>query len=310
MANLPGAQSGNVAGMTSRGLGGAPKEQFYISALNASSQYWGFLALEGNSTPGMIGGGGKIWSAVNFSTKAADNCALMYNLSFCSEVAYAVPSNPQLYPPATGIPKLAALYDNYSYAMYQYFNYSLQQIPCNTTSSAQYSLARNCDDCARSYKQWLCAVTIPRCEDWNNQASYLAPRAMAQNFTNGSVPAWITSPNSLQSAQLNAVASNSSRNSQIIDTVIQPGPYKEVLPCVDLCYDLVQSCPAQLGFYCPQGSYLNMSYQFRSSDPGVISCSYLGAAYYLSESPRSLWAGQQWTTVSVAMTVVLFLVIL
>jgi len=30
-----------------------------------------------------------------------------------------------------------ALYDSYAAQMYRYFNYSLQQIPCNTTSSAQ-----------------------------------------------------------------------------------------------------------------------------------------------------------------------------
>ncbi len=81
---------------------------------------------------------------------------------------------------------------------------------------------------------------------------------------------------------LNSVQSNSSRNSQTIDDIIQPGPYKEVMPCIDLCYDLVQSCPAALGFGCPQGKYQNMSYGVRDPDPGVLLCSYLGAAFYLS----------------------------
>ena len=69
MANIPGVDNQNVAGMTNRGLGGKPKEQFYINNLNATSQYWGFLAMAGNSTPGVIGGGGKVWMAMNFTTK-------------------------------------------------------------------------------------------------------------------------------------------------------------------------------------------------------------------------------------------------
>ncbi|KAG9818558.1 hypothetical protein KCU77_g17340, partial [Aureobasidium melanogenum] len=39
-------------------------------------------------------------------------------------------------------------------------------------------------------------------------------------------------------------ATNSSRNPTIIVDTIAPGPYKEVLPCQDLCYSLVRSCPA------------------------------------------------------------------
>lgn len=60
-------------GMTSRGLGNKPKEQFYITGLNRSSTYNGILAMVGNSTQhgnGIIGGGGKVWKAMNFTTKA------------------------------------------------------------------------------------------------------------------------------------------------------------------------------------------------------------------------------------------------
>jgi len=290
VANLDNVQNQNVATMTNRGLGGNPKEQFYITGLNASSTYWGFLAMEGNSTAsgaGVVGGGGMVWAAINFTTKSSDNCALMYNLSFCSEVAYAVPTNPDKFSPTTGLPDLAALYDSYAASMYQYFNYSLQQIPCNTTSSAQYSLVRDCDDCVRAYKQWLCAVTIPRCEDYSNTDPWLMPRNVGQPFINGSTIGQFGTDQQ-QQALVNAVATNSSRN-PIIDQDIQPGPYKEVLPCQDLCYDLVQSCPAALGFGCPSsGRGLEESYGTRSSDPGNITCSYLGAAYYLSGAEKGL----------------------
>lgn len=288
MANIPDVQNQNTVVMTTRGKNSKPKQQFYINNLASASMYYGFLAISGNSTAsgnGVVGGGGHVYRQMNFTTKSSNNCALMYNLTFCSEVAYAVPSNPEKFPPATGLQNLSDVYDQYAQSMYQYFNYSLQQIPCNTHASAQYSLARNCTDCARAYKSWLCATTIPRCEDWDNNAPYLAPRNIAQNFVNGTSPPWINDQTLAQNALLNQVAANRSRNS-IIDTAIQPGPYKEVLPCADLCYDLVQSCPAALQFGCPKGQWLNMSYGFRSPDPGVLSCSFPGAAYYLSDAVR------------------------
>lgn len=291
-ANIQNTNNLNTAGMVNRGLGGKPKEQFYITDLTPSSTYYGFLAVEGNSTTsgnGVVGGGGKVWKAMNFSTKAESNCALLYNLSFCSEVAYAVPSNPQLFDPSTGVSALADRYDSHAATLYQNFNYSLQQIPCKTPSVQQYSLARTCDDCARAYKTWLCAVTIPRCEDFGSDKSFLMPRNTNATFINGSslwdLDAGLYSADNITS-WTSRVASNSSRN-LMIDSDIMPGPYKEVLPCEDLCYDLIQSCPASLGFGCPlEGRGLNVSYGKRSVDSGEISCSYLGAAHYLSGATR------------------------
>lgn len=46
----------------------------------------------------------------------------------------------------------------------------------------------------------------------------------------------------------------------MIDQMIKPGPWKEVLPCEDLCYRLVQSCPAALLFACPTGKLLGWRY--------------------------------------------------
>lgn len=194
-------------------------------------------------------------------------------------MAYAVPSNPQIF----NTTSLSQLYDNYTSSMYQNFNYSLQQIPCNTTSTAQYSLARNCTDCAADYKNWLCAVSIPRCEDFSSKAAFLQPRNVATTFINGSSPDQEAYENSTLRERLYA---NSSRNS-LIDQSIQPGPYKEVLPCEDLCYSLIQSCPAKLGFSCPKpGLGLEHSYGRRSND-GSMTCSYLGAVYDRSASVQT-----------------------
>jgi len=215
-----------------------------------------------------------------------------------------VPSNPQKFPPATGIPALAAIYDENAAQYYQVFNYSLQQIPCNTSSSAQYSLARNCIDCANAYKQWLCAVTIPRCEDVGNNASWLQLRNVKQLFPNGSHFTLLETDPRLPF--LNQVAYNSSRN-PIIDEQIKPGPYSELLPCDDLCYDLVQSCPASLGFGCPNpGKGLEMSYGTRTNIDGQLTCSYLGAAYFLGGAER-LGGLKMWSTWMVILSAILWL---
>lgn len=61
------------ASMTNRGLGNKPKEQFYVTGLNRSSFYYGILAREGNGTNSgnaIVGGGGKVWRPMNFTTKA------------------------------------------------------------------------------------------------------------------------------------------------------------------------------------------------------------------------------------------------
>lgn len=209
------------------------------------------------------------------------NCQLLFDLSYCSEVAYAVPSNPKTFP---NIEDLKKLYDDNARNLSQNFSYSLQQIPCNTSSSAQYSLARNCDDCAAAYKTWLCAVTIPRCYDFSSNMTYLQPRNVAQDFINGTSPS-ASSDLSFSPINQSTVYMNSSRNS-LIDTNIKPGPYKEVLPCQDLCYTLVQSCPAALGFACPlRNRGLEWSYGVRDTS-GAITCSFPGAAYFLSEAGR------------------------
>jgi calcium channel MID1 len=293
----PSGSSTNVQmEMITRGLGNKPKEQFYVHALNGSSRYYGTLALVGNSTAsgdGVVGGGGKVWSQMSFTTKTDNNCALLYNLTFCDEVAYAVPSTPDF---VANYTNFQSFYDTYTRTFYQNFNYSLQQIPCTIDASSQYSLAKNCDDCAKAYKEWLCAVSIPRCEDFSASASYLQPRNVGRKFYNGS-----SLPDSYLNAQytpmmkaptlegslafsqtyLSSLATNSSRNMKI-DDVIQPGPYKEVLPCEDLCYSLVQSCPAALSFGCPYpGRGLEAGYGKREgNNNGTLTCSYLGAYVY------------------------------
>ena len=285
-ANTSSSAPGDVSVEWTSSVGGPPRKLFYIEKLNSSSAYSGIMAIAGDRTiakagSGVAGGGGTVLKTVDFTTKSTDNCAVIFNLSFCSDVAYAVPSNPQKY----NTTALTLQYDNFASALYQNFSKSLQQIPCNTTNSAQYSLVRNCTSCANAYKTWLCAVTIPRCESFSNNASYLRPRAINYNFPNGTA----LSPFSV--ANKSAAFMNESRNPWI-DQQITPGPYKEVLPCIDLCYNLVQSCPASLGFACPlEGHGLHNSYGRNRSTGGETTCNYpmFGKVSVASGVPGKVW---------------------
>lgn len=268
--------------MTNVTLGNFPKQQFYFQGLNSSSEYYGILAMTGNSTAfgsGVVGGGGAVWQRMNFTTQADSNCVVIFNLKFCSDVNYAVPGNPNTFP---NVEDLASFYDDAAAASFANFNKSLQQIPCEIGSTGQYSLARTCDDCAKAYKSWLCSVTIPRCQDFSRTDPWLQPRNVGQPFPNASML-----NDDIFKSGSDVLYLNSSRNPRI-DEVVQPGPYKEILPCQDLCYNLVQSCPAAMGFACPEPGSVGFesSYGYRPNgsveENGQITCNYPGAAYHLS----------------------------
>lgn len=209
---------------------------------------------------------------------------MIVDLAFCDQVAYAVPSNPNF----GNSTQLAEFYDNYASSMYTNFNNSLAQIACEAPSSQRYSLARNCTDCAAAYKDWLCSVAIPRCEDVSNQAPYLQLRAISQPFPDGSTLDWQVLA---QAGAENNTSFNSSRN-PLIDDVIKPGPYKELLPCDSLCYNLVQSCPAALGFGCPLPGGVGFKGNYGTHDPeGELTCNFPGSAHFLRSGAGRTGAG-------------------
>ncbi|KAM3081041.1 stretch-activated cation channel mid1 [Clarireedia jacksonii] len=280
-----GQNTGKVeVSMTTRGEDNNPKQQFYFGGLSPGTSYYGIMAMNGNATAlgrAGVGGGGQVWKAMTFPTLSDGNCAVVYNLSFCDQVAYAVPSNPNRYP---NVSALAEFYDNSTKTSYDYFRKALAQIPCNTTSSAQYSLAQNCTTCDIAYKTWLCSVSIPRCTDFSSKLPWLQERAMGQPFLDGKML-----DASLVAQANNSLPINGSRNPNI-DTFVQPGPYKEILPCDDLCYAIVRACPAAMSFGCPTPGDVgfNQSYGIRktASETGQVTCNYPGAAHDRSSGYR------------------------
>ncbi|KAI8633079.1 stretch-activated Ca2+-permeable channel component-domain-containing protein [Xylariaceae sp. FL1651] len=276
---LQDGSSQATIGLRQGGEANLTMQEFYISGLNASTSYTGILARNASSAlqkrqNGGTGGGMIVYKGVDFSTKPNGACTFIFNLTLCTETQYAVPGNSTIFPNATA---LAHFYDNYTQTMWDNFDKVLQQTACQAPPTQKYSLAKDCDDCKTAYKNWLCSVAIPRCEDFSSpNQSYLQMRNINAPFPNGSFV-----DQSIRQNFSQVKAYNSSRNLDIDETV-QPGPYKEVLPCDYLCYELVKSCPASMGFSCPlrNSKYgFNTSYAIPNSNES-LSCNYPGSAYY------------------------------
>jgi len=100
-----------------------------------------------------------------------------------------------------------------------------------------------------------------------------------------------------------------SRN-PMIDEDIKPGPYKEMLPCEDLCFDIVRSCPAQLSFSCPNTPTRGLQYGKRDLDGDVLTCSFPGAVVKLNvQSGASLFSAHLGSVALVASTLLAMFVI-
>ncbi len=221
---------------TDRGIG--VKQQMLVQNLNSSTKYVGYATQNFENSKGSTTKyGGVIFSQYNFETMESDSCELIFNLSFCEDVAYSVPKNNDF-----STKELVTLYDNYTQDLYSNFSKALQIIPCDAERDSIYTVLRNCDDCAHSYKSWLCATAIPRCTT-KNETGYILRDV------------------------------GGSRNNFINDEIKPNKSYYEILPCIDLCYSLVQDCPADFNFQCPTDSASqSKSYYWTTDDDSYISC--------------------------------------
>lgn len=160
----------------------------------------------------------------------------------------------------------------------------MMQVPCEAPPTEQYSLVRDCDNCKEAYKRWLCTVAIPRCEDYSSTNSNAMIRNVGKPFPNGTM-----APDDDRERLESKKAYNNSRNS-FIDEEIGPGPYKEVLPCDELCYEVVRSCPASLEFGCPRPGMIGFEWSYGREDEDRDQ----------DESPSCNFPGKTRTFVSLA----------
>lgn len=229
--------------ITRRGPSNVVKQQFMVSNLTQNTPYTAYMTQPYKN--GIVG----MTIPIFLSTKADANCRIIYDLEFCDQVAYSVPTNPEALL-TDDVYNLALQYDNQALEKFESFSTSLSQYNCEST---QYSLVRNCTDCYRDYKTWLCAVTIPRCTDASASAGLSQGTEDVQ-----------TAP------AIRYISANASRNPWVDDT-LRPGEWTELLPCIDLCYHVVQSCPPFLQFYCPEGDLADIQYGYWQNGTALVN---------------------------------------
>ncbi|CEP64703.1 Mid1p LALA0_S13e01068g [Lachancea lanzarotensis] len=228
---------------------GSVKEQFHITGLNASTTYVVYLTKKISDNQNVLSSdGGVLFSKSTFTTLSDNSCSLIFGLDFCDGVAYSVPTSSLAIGNKTAN---AIMYDDIAKSLYANFSKALQIIPCDTEDDAKFSPLRSCDDCAEAYRNWLCAVSIPRCTTL--QSKYFIHRKKDDN-----------------------------RN-EYLNQQIQPlNDYFEVLPCVDMCYSLVTDCPPDFQFSCPSktshSELFYLSYNvFQNGEP-FDTCNYVGSS--------------------------------
>ncbi|KAG0143156.1 hypothetical protein CROQUDRAFT_49229 [Cronartium quercuum f. sp. fusiforme G11] len=223
--NMPSSQTSSDS--TDRDYRILPKDagkrtQYYINNLLPSTNYsaWLFqpLKLVNNIQSG------RLWPYVNFKTKNTNNCKLLYDLDFCPELAYSVPSPPNL----NSTNQLISTYKSIIETNINNFTTVLSTYPCNNDTSGRYSFVTGCDDCKRSYINWACSIILPRCTDDPPDLSSSSQLILRNDPTTSRTPFFNFS-------------------------------YTELLPCISLCTLVSATCPPFLSWNCP--TYSNQDYQ-------------------------------------------------
>lgn len=242
---------------------GQYEQQFIVQGLNASTRYVAYIlaSYDGVSSDGQPTFGRFVYAPFEIMTQPDAACDLVFGLDFCKDVTYAVPARQ-----GTSRADLGKMYDSYAQEQYVNFSKALQQVPCHASPELAYLPVRTCQDCARTYKEWLCSVTFPRCSSIPRGSGYV----------------W---------RDVNAL------RSLLVNEVIQPSlGYYELLPCIDICERLVRDCPSLFQFQCPSrkvlGGQLYALWNSSSRDP---TCNWLGAVIK-SGAVRltAAWAVMQW----------------
>ncbi|KAK9382259.1 stretch-activated Ca2+-permeable channel component-domain-containing protein [Kockiozyma suomiensis] len=206
------------------------RETMHLKGLASATDYVAYLV----EPDTIISNVGTTYPAVQFTTKMSDTCQIIYNLDFCSEVAYSAPSNSSM-----SMTALSNWYDGTAQSLYDGFNKSLQLSPCDAPSHNQYTMMRTCADCRSAYKRWLCLTLIPRC--YPDTTTDL-PVSTRGSYEGG----W-------EDKTVNGTVEREpgySRN-EMINLELKPGSYLELLPCSYTCHKVMQNCPSDLTFLCP-----------------------------------------------------------
>ncbi|KAG0054467.1 stretch-activated cation channel mid1 [Gryganskiella cystojenkinii] len=288
------------------------RRQVFLQGLNPGTDYIAFFVTDILNQAGAE----SLFAFTAFKTKRHDNCMLITDLEFCHEVAYAVPvtslsilqtSGSGGNPNGTIRADVRNFYDDFTSNLMDNFKRVLGQYDC---TKSQYSLIRNCTDCERAYRRWLCAINIPRCTDVEditdpNNVGYVPPATAPDPNVNEN-PYLIDRTHGAVVTARNTSTSRGAIAQLTQNPLLNPGDYGEVLPCIDLCFDVVQGCPNFLGFNCP---VKNMVSNYARMNSFGFQCNGLGVVPVPSSGHRAFMRGAGMMTSIVAVVALLFILI-
>ncbi|KAH3682137.1 hypothetical protein WICPIJ_006895 [Wickerhamomyces pijperi] len=229
-----------------------------VSNLTAETQYRAYyIYIDDNTSYQII-------NIIPFSTQTEGICQLVDDMSFCSNVRYSIPQSKKFQEDGN-YQDFINSYDNYARDVYNNFTLALGLDGCQLPDDQIYSPITSCQECSEAYKNWLCAVLIPRCDS-----------TIATNST------------------ISRVERTSLRSQVLSESVEVPSSYYETLPCIDLCFTIVRNCPSDFGFSCPkmmrdiENNYGFMNAANQNDGNGVgVGCNFVGEMFY-SESIKPI----------------------
>lgn len=223
------------------------RRQFEMSGLDAGTNYT-FWLVETNS----IGEGSAqsysttLFPAIKMVTKRSDNCRLVFDVPFCPNVAYSIPVNPSI-----STTSALSVIEGFVDPQYANFSTMIDTFPCGSPDLGMYSYVQTCDNCKKSYQDWLCAVAMPRCTD-----ALQDPEAQSRASQDGTdltgAPTGLNTELLPYIVNRNGNGSNALASRQpFIDKQLRPGLYGELLPCIYTCYFVERTCPPSIQWACP-----------------------------------------------------------
>ncbi|TKY85963.1 hypothetical protein EX895_004788 [Sporisorium graminicola] len=223
------------------------RRQFEISGLDAGTNYTVWL-FETNATAQDVAQSVSttLFPAIKMLTKRNDNCRLVFDVPFCPNVAYSIPVNPSISTSAA-----LSVIEQFVDPQYSNFSTTIDTFPCGSRDFGMYSYVQTCDNCKKSYQDWLCAVAMPRCTD-----PLADPETQSRATQDGTE--LTGAPTGLNTELLPYIVNrNGDGNSALksrqsfIDQELRPGFYGELLPCIYTCYFVERTCPPLIQWACP-----------------------------------------------------------
>ncbi|CDR48297.1 RHTO0S17e00650g1_1 [Rhodotorula toruloides] len=251
---------------TTRGWpAGGTRTQFLVDGLDRGANYTAWLVENGTMADGGGANQTRVWDPVFFATKSTDSCRLVYDIDVCPSVAYSVPA-----PASLDTPSLISFFNSSISAFLANFTRTMTTFPCGSDEMGRYSVVSTCQDCINAYRDYICAMTMPRCTDAPSNATLNdTTLAAGDSLPSYAIPAQyetslirtdpfasrtpLFGPSNL-STTFPTLFNSTYRPTRSNLLAQSPFPYTETPPCLDICYLVEARCPPFLGWTCPKNS--------------------------------------------------------